>query len=54
MRGHQLQRVLALGRLVLAGFQRGMGKECDERGDFLLGFRIAIVLRECRRGIRAG
>ena len=42
MHRHQLQRVLALARLVLAGFQRGVGEEGGERVDRLAGLGARV------------
>ena len=52
MHGHQLQRVLALAGLVLAGFERGMGKEGGEvAGQFALGVGRAFLGDEIGRGV---
>jgi hypothetical protein len=46
MHGHQLQRVVALAGLVLAGFERGVGQEGGQVVAELAG-DLAVLIRAC-------
>ncbi len=52
--GHQLDRVLAGLRLVVAGFQRGMGQEGGQRRHDLAGLGIGRQIDRRQRQRRAG